>query len=242
MAGVWPVFMDSKMKCCLRTSFTSHGFFPQVCKEQRVGGGGPRSFGGKVWITVILGTWKCPLVVYEANSRHHYCRQQLLACPDSSKVQHGTQNRCSIRAAWMEFYFQSSGKFPEACSLFTQLSFKIYPHRFAQQEIFLKFKGRKRRKFAKQKEPCMSPSSSSWAPRLARTPQYYSPSLGLPLERSLPHTFALFLSWSLTSPPSATQPPAAYPLGPQIPPLPLQQGPTSPPSTCGSSPSLRLAF
>lgn len=129
MVGVWSVFVDRKKKCCLKTSFTGYGagFFPQVSKKTEV----PEAGVGKVWITVIRGTWKCPLVVSEVNSPHHYCRQERPAYPDSSKVQYRTQNRCSIKDTWVEFYYLFLRKFSRSqLSPYSWNSFKIGPHSF----------------------------------------------------------------------------------------------------------------
>lgn len=59
------VLMSCINKCSLKTPFTSHGaeLFPQVCKKQR-----PQKLGQGRSESVIPGTWKCPLVVYEVNS------------------------------------------------------------------------------------------------------------------------------------------------------------------------------
>lgn len=118
MVGVWSVFINCKNKCCRKTLFTGYdaGFFPQA----------PKALPGKVWITAFLGTWKRPLVVYEVNNPHHYCGA-FSACPDSSKVQHRTHNRCSINAAWMEFLLSKLLRKVSESQLFTPVSFKICP-------------------------------------------------------------------------------------------------------------------
>lgn len=59
------VFMSCINECSLKTPFTSYGaeLFSQVCKKQR-----PQKLWRGRSESVIPGTWKCPLVVYEVNS------------------------------------------------------------------------------------------------------------------------------------------------------------------------------
>ena len=196
---------------------------------------GSRTQEGKIWITVILGTWKRPLVVYEVNSPPQNCRREFPGCPDSCNLQHRTHNRCSIKAAWLGFFSKAAKESFQKSALFTPESLSKYVLKafFAQQEkkfFFPKSRRRKGGNLRNRGDIWVQGAQVGPHGRLGR-PSTYSPSFCPAPEHS--NLSPLHFFFPETPPPHLlTQTPQLrIQVGPHTPPL--QQGPTSPPLDLG---------
>lgn len=162
MGRVWSVLTDCKNKRCLKTPFTGYDAGslqrPAPCR-------GPRGFGGEGLNHCHSWHLEAPLAVYDTRSPQHYCRREVPACPGSSKVPHGTRNRCSVNAAWTELHHQSCyGELSEVSS--PSLLLNLLQHMSSELSLPNKkyFPKSRRRKGGNPQEPRLrSPRGASWA-------------------------------------------------------------------------------